>query len=76
MRNCSGEGFWQSYSEDGCNTVKELLDELSSSFANVRNKTKDRTIIMVEHLQTEFSALAQYHSDVVILRKSLSPPLK
>ena len=36
LRNCSDEGFWQSYSEDGCNTVKDALDELNSSFANVR----------------------------------------
>ena len=36
IRNCSDQGFWQNISEDGCNTVKELLDELRSSFANVR----------------------------------------
>ena len=36
MRNCSSEGLWQTFTDDGCETVNEQLDGLSSSFTNVR----------------------------------------
>ena len=36
MRNCSMEGLWQTFPEDGCETVNEQLDRLDSSFTNVR----------------------------------------
>ena len=35
MRDCSSEGLWQTVADDGCDSVKEQLNMLSPSFANV-----------------------------------------
>ena len=36
IRNCSNEGSWQTFTEEGCESVNEQLDRLNSSFTNVR----------------------------------------
>ena len=35
-RNCSAVGVWQSFNEDACGVVGQLLNGLNNSFTNVR----------------------------------------